>query len=731
MDADAFRDPPLAARPRQRLIELRRHAGNAPAVAHAASPLTDIARLRALGFGAVTLQLAAEDYLDTEAGWAALREQLAEVRAQGMTAYIRDERGRPSGKAAGKAVAAFPEGAARGLAHVSQPFEGPCKASVALPQGRLIYAAALPREANTLRLNAARDLRATAAGGAIRAALPAGQWVIVALVERTVLDGTFAADPTAGPEPYINILDRRAVAAWIAVCHDPHAARLADFLGSVVKGFHSDEPLLITTAFPSGKPFSPWPMLPWTAELPAFFAAQAGYPLDSCLPALFHDCGADTASIRVAFWRCIGALCGDAFRAQLGEWHRAKGLAHKLQTLGEESFVTQTAFNGSPSLFVGDAALPCADILSVTPETFRSRDQCIPAARMISSAALHQGVRELEIDLADAYQYRAGLRTTRDQLRATIAFTHVMGGTALHSLCAWKERDDEDWRELTAFAARLRLALAASDHVADIALVTPECSVWANYVPGTGYIMEPPIGGLDRPRIWSETYAPAASRWDIAFRDLFWTLIEAQRDVGIVAEHELSRARFVDGRAELGAASYRALVMPPADTADPDSFLIMRRFAETGGTCFAFHPWPHRNARPGGEAREAAIALFGEEVPPPRGFRASVVGEGKVVLVGDTAGLLAAMDALLPPGASIAPPSSLLLVMNRRQARGDRWLVVNLATSTFVGHLRLRESPDVLLLCDPLTGLTVRTPRQSDGYPVSIPASGAMILAAA
>ena len=541
-------------------------------------------------------------------------------------------------------------------------------------------------------------------------------------------------------------MDEKAVESYLAVCHEKHREKVGGFFGDVVTGFHSDEPLLISSAFPSGKAFPPFLALPWRRDMPELFLERYGYELLPLLPALFHEAGADTAAVRCDFYRLVGELCGRAFTSGIGGWCRRNGVRHKLQSLGEESFVTQTAFEGSLSRFVGAADLPCADLLSATPETFRGRDQTLPAAKVVSSGAFHHGSTDVEADFGDAYQYRGGVPTSREDLRAAIGWLFATGATSLNSICVWKKRDPDDWKELTAFAGRLSLALRGTRHMADLALLSPLPSVRANYVPSTRFIMEPPIGSLERTRIWSETYAASASRWDLSFRDIVWDLLDRQRDFGILEDEDFAGAEFSGRDLRIGAAEYRAVLLTPGDTADTDTLGRLAEYIRGGGLAVAFHPLPFRSARKGGgnDARDMARRLFGDAPPPPRGYilrpalRDGAGRSGRAVLVGDRDGLFAALDEFLPPGIRLSPPAAGVAAMHRRRDGEDIRVFSNPSASEVAADVALllrgaAATSGRVEILDPLTGAVTPGPEKSRGDSVvtvslRLPARSALLV---
>lgn len=708
MDRDQFKDPLLEYRPTQRAIDLRRSDDEAHGFRAAA--LAELARLKALGFGGVELSVSHDRYMESEAHWQTLREELAEVRRLGMRAWIRDDRGRPSGKAAGKVVARYPAGQARGLTCLSVAAEGGRELQLTIPDGEPIFVGVLAWDGDHLTLEGALRLETTVQNGRVGASLPPGRWQVVALVERTLTEGTFAHDVGSGVEPYINILDRRAVELFLETSHETYRSRIGEYFGDPLEGFHADEPMLITTAFPVKTAFPPFPMVPWLPDLPKRFARRYGYDLVERLPALFHDVGRETARIRCDFYRLIGELCGEAFSQPLADWCRANGVRLKHQPLGEESLVVHTALEGSIFPFLAPGHALCPDLLSTTVETFKSRDQCLPAPKIVSSVAHVTAGQEVIADFADYYQWRGGVETSFEQLRNAIGWLYALGADSLHHIGPWRERDPEGWRQLTAYVGRLTYALCGARHVADLAVLYPITTIWAHYVPTTQFLMKPPIGSLDRPKIWSETYAAEATVWELPFREIVWSLLEHQRDFDLIDDAALARGEIGDGRLGVGSGEYGLVIVPPMDVIDAGTHEAIASLVHGGGQAVAFHPLPHASAQRGDDdqLRTSARELFGDQVPPSGEYLVRGVGAGRAALVADASGLLRALDDLLPPDLALEPATTAVFYRHARRDDGDVYLVVNCSPRPYEGVVTVRAVGRVEQW-DPLTGEVTST----------------------
>lgn len=679
MNAEDFANPPLCCRLKTAYAVSSKVPGARGELGDNAE--SEVAEIAHRGFGGVVTTVSPKNYLTDPEQWQALRLGLEQLKQRKMTAWIGDDVGRPSGKAEGKVLALCPKGQASAVFECNCIVMGPRQCRLAIPQGEVLAAWALPWQGDHPVLDGALSLKTTGEHDEIHAAVPDGRWLVTAFVLRFIDGGTFAQDPLSGPAPYINILSPQVARAFLDITYETYHREVGDYFGDVVLGFHNDEIMLTTTAFPVDTPFPPFPAIPWEPGLTEIFNKRYGYDLLSSLPALFHDIGPSTARIRCDFYRLIGDTCRDAFFRPIADWCSKHGVELRTQPLAEESLVAQTAFNGSVFSYLESAHVPSGDLLSFTVEMFKTRDQCLPAGKLVSSAAHIMGRAQCISDFLDYYEQVAGRNTTVDQARAIIGWLMVQGVTNLISLCDWRRRSVDDWQHLNAYAGRLSTALTGGTHVADIAVLYPIATVWSHYIPSSRFMMLPPIGSPHRPKIWSESYAPEASLWEAPFRELIWCLLEHQRDLDIIDDDSLKGADVNDGQLCVADERFKALIIPPMDVIDQRSLEQARRFAEEGGLVIGFHPLPCRIAQQDEEqtARNAVTSLFGETKPLAGRYTTRKHGQGTAVVAADHNGLLKGLADLVPPDIAVAPACPTVFVLHRRSDGRDIYFLSNYA----------------------------------------------------
>ncbi len=100
-------------------------------------------RAAAQGFGGVATNVNFQDYLKSEEHWSAFRRGLEAAQQRGMSLWLYDERGYPSGLAGGQTLEGHPEWEARGLL-IAQVETAGGPVSLDCPPGTPFLAAAYP-----------------------------------------------------------------------------------------------------------------------------------------------------------------------------------------------------------------------------------------------------------------------------------------------------------------------------------------------------------------------------------------------------------------------------------------------------------------------------------------------------------------------------------------------------------------------------------------------------------
>lgn len=243
-----------------------------------------------------------------------IRTVLAECERLGMSFWLYDEGGWPSGGAAGRVLAANPE------RHGLKP---------------LVFTES----------EADADGRHPAAPGALcMAAWVDGTWrvhppdrPITGLPPRAKVR-VFAprSDPvlhkSARCAPYADMLCPEAVAEFISLTHERFKCHTAGHFGKTVRFAFTDEPSCECTRVPH--------QLTWTSDMATVFSARKGYDIVPLLPRLFvpQADGEDSAvtQARVDFHDVWSQLLVERYLLPVRDWCRANGIVSAGHFGGED-----------------------------------------------------------------------------------------------------------------------------------------------------------------------------------------------------------------------------------------------------------------------------------------------------------------------------------------------------------------------------------------------------------
>ena len=509
-------------------------------------------------------------YLNDPARFQKLREAMARMKQQGQRIWIYDELGYPSGSAGGRVLDGHPEFQVEVVGCRTTPAERDRTVEVTPELGTVVACYALPRHEGTLQLEDAVDLTAQAKAGKFAWKAPtAGEWSIC-LFERFQPD-TWRRHNI--PRRNVNILDRRVVSRFIELTHARYATELGKQLGDVDL-FFTDEPQFGSAEHWSGGTPECVPMIQWCDELPNAFQQKKGYDLVETLPALFHQVGAKTGKFRYDFYDVQSDLLAKNYFGQIEDWCHEHGVLSSGHMLLEESLLFHVMFSGSMMKNWARMDLPGVDLLGASPyKTMAGWERGrfpVPedfSCKMASSVAHltgKQGVFTESFALANKVPLRPILGVAAWQFSGGI--THMSTYTIHGQLPA------EDYARFSDFVGRMAVLTRRGKHIAHVAVLVPEASVWASYTP-------PDRGRYEG--YFARNPEPLAI--DRVFRETCNTLSSHQRDFDCLSAELLTQAKLEAGRLLLADEQFRVLVLPEARMLSRSTLQKVQAFLQSGG----------------------------------------------------------------------------------------------------------------------------------------------------
>ena len=673
------------------------------------------------GFGGMACNVSfGTNYLDSSADWDTMRHVTKEAKASGMTLWLYDENGYPSGTARDKTLKGHPEWQARGVLIAVTNVAADARAELALPPGTFRLAVACPMKGGRPDTDAAVNLDAFAIGGKVTWTAPAqgpARWRVFGVTEDYLHESTHAALSLALKQPYINLLMREPTARFIELTHD----RYAKELGADLKAFTStftDEPSLMSCWL---RPM-PYYVLPWCPDLPADYRARTGRDLLADVPALvFENASGTTPRLRYGFWNLVGDRVSRNYMGQLTEWATKHGILSGGHLLAEEGLCSHVPYYGDFFRCLRALSAPSIDCLTSIPST-------VPwiTAQFGGSAGALNGSRYVMCEASDHAQKwrrpgdtRPVYQVSEDEIIGSLNRLVWGGVNTFTSYYRWGPFKREQINRINTVIGRTITLMAEGQNGAEVALLYPAEALMSTYRPGLHG-----GGGPDNMRVAS------------CFRSCGASLFEGHRAFMFVDAPSLAEAKVADDALVRGDLRWRVVVLPQATTLSSAALRNVYAFWKAGGAVVAVGACPANSeaAFPDAAAARLCAEMFGEgALRRSISVARNASGGIGVFLAGQQGATLCdVVDALLEPPVTITANAekAAIRVARRRTAEGDVVLVLNDSPDAWRGTVRLAGNASCELW-DPRTGAHgpggSRCCATSD-IPLDLPSFGAVLL---
>ena len=554
-----------------------------------------------------------------------------EARRLGMTLWIYDEYGFPSGSAGfinGDGVSRFaerfPDRVIRRLDKIEREASGGETVSLACGPGTLMAAVAM--EVGTKER---RDLSACVKDGLLTWTAPEGRWK--AMLFTAVKD-----------EPIMDYLDPDAAAGFLELTHEAYRRRLGNHFGTTIVGTFFDEPTLYRA---QGRT--------WTVSFNARFERAHGFSPALLYPALWYDIGPATAEARNLLFGFRSELYATGYIKAVSEWSLAHGL-HATGHQDNEEVVNPVGTSGDLMKCFRHLDIPGIDKIGGPRPAERF-------CKVVSSAAHNWNHRYVmsetygamgDIEWSEIYDIAMDQYTKGVNLLIPHAVWYDDSKVVFPpELSPRHPRYRDGLPAFTEFLTRLNENLQPGRTVCDAAVLYPIASMQADhYFDGPlGFY----AGGVELPYL--DYVEVSRILTDELGRDFEFLHPE-------VLEKCIVRG---DGRMDLvgtsQAGGFRALVIPSCTAISRASLERAGSFLRSGGRLVFTGTLPTRGTR---EADDAAV----------RALTAELLANGAKHVPRLAADALS--EALGAP-TDVRFAGSPLRVIHRRDERGETWYFAN------------------------------------------------------
>ncbi len=521
----AWQDPPAELRP----LPILHGVPAARATPEALKALKDA------GMGGIVCNVAFQEYLKSEAHWAALVRAVESCRQLGMAVWIYDEDGYPSAAAGGRV----------------------------LEKNRAFEAQVLAFDRNR----------------------PDPFFL------RPAYEFTHAANNYYASRRYPNLMDAAAMKCFIEVTHDEYRRRIGGHLGATVKAFFTDEPSLmavhlgqlpesvrkkVRVADAVDDKAAILPTVPWCADLPDQYRKRHDEDLMAVRKSLFEGTSEADRAVRRRFWALVGDLVAERFFGQIQDWCRANKVASSGHCLWEENVLHHVPLYGNLFKSLLRMDIPGLDLLTSDPMAAVG-DGWVTAG-LPASAAIFNGGRRVMTEVSDFAQTMGGKGpASLEMMQAAAAWQAALGVTeftsyygTLGQILSNPPAEASVGPEYGRYVGRLNAVLREARLEPDVLLYYPIHDLWSEYLPVAD-------------RLSLENQSPRARQLVRSFLGMGRKLTAGQFSLAVADPEVLARAEVREGAAWLNGRRFGALVLPSGAELPGPAAAAAKKLQEGGG----------------------------------------------------------------------------------------------------------------------------------------------------
>lgn len=373
-------------------------------------------------------------------------------------------------------------------------------------------------------------------------------------------------------QPYLNVLDPKAVERFIEVTHERYAKTVGTEFANTVPAIFTDEPSYHKQENLTDGRVAQDVGVAYTEQMEETFCARYGHSLLDALPELFWERADGVLSqIRYEYHDCLSWMFAEAYGKTLGDWCSAHNLLLTGHLLFEEKLDSQARVVGEVMRVLRHFSLPGIDMLADRHE--------YTTAKQAQSVSRQYGRPGVTSELYGVTNWDYDFRGHKHQgdwqaaLGITTRVPHLawmyMGGESKRDYPApidahspWHQK----YHIIEDYFARVNTAMTRGRACCRIAVIHPIESYWIQMGP-------------DRDT------ALARKQLDRHFQEITEWLLFNLLDFDYVSESLLPElyAPSEDGQLHLGEMAYDAVVVPGLTTIRHTTLQALQALAASGG----------------------------------------------------------------------------------------------------------------------------------------------------
>jgi len=361
-------------------------------------------------------------------------------------------------------------------------------------------------------------------------------------------------------ETYTNLLNPKAVEAFIETTYKHYGEKFKSDIGKVVPGIFTDEPNFGDI---------PEVDIPWTEDLREEFEKRYNYDIIDNLPSLVYPLG-DYKKIRHNFYSTLTRRFIDSYAKQI--YNACKKYNMKLtgHYLEEDSLLKQTKVIGAAMPFYEYMDFPGIDHLGRNINDFLTKKQVSSVSNQLGK---ERTISELFAGCGHSVTF-AELMWIADS-NFVLGINYLCPHLSLYSMKGKRKRDYPPtfsyhqpyfkyFKILNDYLARVSTAIRFGKNQSNTLLLHPITSAWAQYAA--------PVSGIPSRSV-------QVKELDISFGKLFQNLLELHIDIELGDEFIMENHAKVDGDTiQIGEMQYKQIIIPSSITWNESTVKLLDKF---------------------------------------------------------------------------------------------------------------------------------------------------------
>jgi hypothetical protein len=538
----------------------------------------DIEELKRFGIGGLTVCVPYKDYLKSAKGWENFQMNVRACTEAGISLWIMDEWGYPSGMAGGLVVEEDPTLESMGLILQKAIARGGEKVVFGRPAGAIsyVYAAYYPLSEEGPVIREAMPIPHEE--DSVRIRLPeAGKderFAVYAFAKTFIFNGTHSEVLSKNWKytgHYPNLLEKEATRRFIALTHENYKKHLPEG-SSMPRIFYGDEPSLTTIYIREGARPEGVALVAWSDSLTRNYQDRYGEELYSCLPCLFEGMDDLSRQTRIRFYRLVADILREDWTGQITDWCEENGTNMSYHYFAEESMTLQVAHYADLMHVMEPMQIPSVDIRLCKPGSSRHKE--ITAVRQVASVARHSGDKQTRAELDPILGGFTDVKATMAAFRDNANYSFAMGLNNMTTYGNWKDNPEgsQALEAMSKYIGRIEMILRGTTYQNNIGIYYPIETYQAEYLPSCDYIWT----------FYHQTLPKQQGLFDLdeqlMQRHISASYISAQVIIRCGSDESLSR-----GILPVGKHQYDTLIMPQTRVLSLETAGKLMTFEKNGG----------------------------------------------------------------------------------------------------------------------------------------------------